>query len=686
MGSGFFNIFNEIVPQKYKNNWDMFQRDKIELRLDAIFESFLNIEDSVEGNFDAFPHFGTVSTVGLASMLLMIYSSYEQAQINEKKDYLIKPTRLLIDRRISEKGWPYYHDPDENEQHAQTLSTWLSMAVLKYIPEEIGNEITDHKWDEELEKIKSEVKNWLMSTKDLNNGYCSWSFRPGESDDRNMVNPVATAQAILALHYCTEASNEGDDDINRAIEYIKSKKSDMRDEGELYKTERLVRPIDMVTHVPHPGVQQCIQALLIYDTSTKDGVVQNLLNEVINMVPHLSKGVIDRCSYYAALRPLLLSLPSTRRMVLLDSSASISEFKSFVSGAKSITLVGELCDAHAKLIPNDAQVTILCQAPYEKTLPDTYGWESNFMSGDAIHALGAINCIIVDGEKALLSRDPFKDMGRYNFHKYLKGGEVSDLIKQLENSTNIEIPINGGDIKQEILDKLSEFPNHCEIIEPELEKMETEGLQGILEYVSLNPKYAEGAELASALGLEGRESVERELSEKGVFSRIFVNSKLKNLMEHSMFDDNDNPLVLDESSAYLILNCGDNKEKILKKCLAGIEEFYVTSDIYDKIEAHLGAAQHRILKKIEDKDNKYIDAFESLQEALPNYHFNENEKIEIGFIITKGVGEIGIITNSWEVTKTCKENNIRTFSLMKFLDKNADTYKLFRIPVDKVDG
>ena len=157
-------------------------------------------------------------------------------------------------------------------------------------------------------------------------------------------------------------------------------------------------------------------------------------------------------------------------------------------------------------------------------------------------------------------------------------------------------------------------------------------------------------------------------------------------MERSMSDDNDNPLVLDESSAYLILNCGDNEEKILKKCLAGIEEFYVTSDIYDKIEAHLEPAQRRILKKIEDKNNEYIDAFESLQEALPNYRFNENEKIEIGLIITKGVGEIGIITNSWEVAKACKESNIKTFSLMKFLDKDADTYKLFRIPVDEIAG
>lgn len=687
MGSRFFDIFNEIVSEEYKNNWELFQKNLIEPKLYDIVQSFLNLEDAkVEINLDSFPHRGMVSNFGLASMLLMIYGSYGETWIEENEKYLVKSTKLLINNRIPEGGWPYHNVEEKEQSLPQTLATWLSMAALVYVPKKIGNKIINGGWDSELKKIKIEVKKWLIESMDQKDGYCSCSFIPGRQGVKR--NPIATAQAILALYHTGVTTEEENDIIERAIKYIKSNKDDMFDEWP-YKKERLPQRIGQIESTFHPGIQQCLQALLIFDISPEDKTVQNLLSELIKIVPKLKKDDdVDMSVCYATIRPLLLVLSFARQMPLLNSSASIGEFESFVSGAKSIAIIGEMDDAHAKLIPDDAQVTVLCRAPHEKTLLETYGWDYTQIESAKVHALGTLNCVIVDGEKVLLSRDPFKDMGIYNFHKYLKGDEVSILIEQLENITNIEIPINGGDIKQEILDKLSAFPKHCKIIGSELENMETEGLKGILEYVRLNPKYAEGAELASALGLEdrGRESVERELSEKGVFSRIFVNSKLEDLMKHSMSDDNDNPLVLDESSAYLILNCGDNKEEILKKCLAGIEEFYVTSDIYDMIKAHLEPAQHRILKKIEDKDNKYVDAFESLQEALPNYHFNENEKIEIGFIITEGEGEMGIITNSCEVAKACKENNIRTFSLMKFLNEDEDTYKLFRIPVDKIAG
>lgn len=684
MGSRFFDIFNEIVSEEYKNNWELFQKNLIEPKLDAIVKSFLNLEDAkVETNLDSFPHRGVVSNFGLASMLLMIYGSYGETWIEENEKYLVKSTKLLINNRIPEGGWPYHNVEEKEQSLPQTLATWLSMAALVYVPKKIGDKITNGGWDSELKKIKIEVKKWLIESMDQKDGYCSCSFIPGRQGVKR--NPIATAQAILALYHAGVTTEEKNDIIERAIKYIKSSKDDMFDEWP-YKKERLPQRIGQIESTFHPGIQQCLQALLIFDVSPEDKTVQNLLSELIKIVPKLKRDDdVDMSVCYATIRPLLLVLPFARRMALLNSSASIGEFESFVSGAKSIALLGEIDDAHATLIPDDAQVTVLCRAPHEKTLLKTYGWDYTRIESAKIHVLGTVNCVIVDGEKALLSCNPFKDAGIYNFRKHLKGGEVSSLVEQLENITNIKIPINGRDTKQEILDKLSAFPKHCEIVEAELENMETEGLQGILEYVSLNPKYAEGAELASALGLDDRESVEKKLGEKGVFSRVFVDLELKNLMEKSMTDMDVHPLVLDESSAYLILNCSDNEKKIIEKCLEGIETLHVTSDLYTKIVAHLETTERDGIEKIENED-ACIDAFKNLQETLPDYHFNKNEKIEIGFMIAKRKDKIGIITNSWEVARVCKENDIRIFSLMKFLDKDADTYKLFRIPVDEIAG
>ena len=693
MKSRFFHIFNEIkaIPKKYEDNWELFHKEKIEPKLDTIVEKLSKIEDlSAEDKVDAFPHHGPISNIGLASALLMIYGSYEKNWIEEKKEYLLKPTKFLIDNRISGEGWPCYVFGNA-EEHAHTFPTWLCMATLNYIPKEIEDELTDD-WQSKVKEIKSEVKEWLISKVHKEGGYCSWSFRPRETDD---YNPVATAQAILALHFTGMVDKENTN-IRCAIEYIKNNKTYMVDgiggDGKnLYKTEMLVKRVGSTSRAFYPGKQTCLQAMQIIALSSKEEMQnQNLLNEINKeIVPDFkANDAIDMCSFYATLRPLLLQFPFAKPIVLLDSLASTSEFKSFISEASSIILVGEIDTTYANLIPVDTPVVVFYRDNQDPAILEEHHWMEKAFKIDS--KFENINCVIVEGNRGLFSSTPFCVTDRYNFPVHLEGEEVLLLIEQLKRVMGIkEIPSrpvqDSSTIKEEILDKLSEFPLHTEIIKPELEEMSPDELTGILEYVNLTPEYAEGAKLTSALGLEDRESVERKLSERRVFSRVFVNSELKGLMEKSRDIDNiDYPLVLDESSAYLILNYSGDKNKIIEKCLTGIVTLHVTSDIYNKIEKHLDASQRGRIEEIKNGD-KYIDTFKK-QEKLPNYHFTKNEQIEIGFIISEGRDKKGIITNSWEVARVCKGNNIRTFSLMKFLDKDENMYKFFRIPVDELPG
>jgi len=419
-----------VVPKGYKDNWKSFQKDKIEPKLDVIIESLSKLEGQVENNFDAFPHHGVLSNVGLASMLLMIYGSCGKTWIEKKKEYLVKPTKNLIDNRIPGEGWPYDYASVEN---AQTLPTWLSMAALEYIPEDVGNEITDDNWDKVLEEIKDEVRNWLVSTMDKDGeNNCCWSFRPGKLLDE--YNPVATAQAILALYH-TGVTDKDDINIKCAINYIKNNKSDMSDEESPYKTERLVQRVGQITHISHAGIQQCLQALLLFEISPEDEMVQDLLNEVIKIIPNLNKDdELDISSCYATIRPLLLSLPSTRPMVLLDSSALINEFKSFISGAESILLVGEIDRTYANFIPETTRVTVFCRDAQEELVLEDHGWKDNSYWIDC--RFETINCVIADEIKGLFSTIPFKAIkNRYNRLGYLKSDEVSLLIDQLEEST-----------------------------------------------------------------------------------------------------------------------------------------------------------------------------------------------------------------------------------------------------------
>lgn len=693
MKSRFFHIFNEIkaIPKKYEDNWELFHKEKIEPKLDTIVEKLSRIEDlSAEDKVDAFPHHGPISNIGLASALLMIYSSCEKSWIEEKKGYLLKPTKFLIDNRISGEGWPCYVFGNA-EEHAHTFSTWLCMATLSYIPKEIEDELTDD-WQSEVKEIKSEVKEWLISKVHKEDGYCSWSFRPRETDD---YNPVATAQAILALHFTGMVDKENTN-IRCAIEYLKNNKTNMvdgvgRDGENLYKTEMLVKRVGSTSRAFYPGKQTCLQAMQIFALSSKEEM-QNLLNEINKeIVPDFkANDAINMCSFYATLRPLLLQFPFAKPIVLLDSSASISEFKSFISEASSIILVGAIDTTYANLIPADTPVVVFYRDNQDPAILEEHHWMEKAFKIDS--KFENINCVVVEGNRGLFSSTPFCVTDRYNFPVHQEGEEVLLLIEQLKKVMGIkDIPSrplqDSSTIKEEILDKLSKFPKHREIIESELEEIETEGLQGILEYYKLVPEQTEEA-LAPALGFVNRREVEEEFSRRGIFSRVFVNSGLKELLEESVGVTPTPYLILDESSAYLLLNTEgtSDEEKVincLSKCLTG-SNLLVTADIYEKLKKFLkdkiDGAKMRKVEKIEDK---YKDGFNKLKSSF-GLQFTKDEKIAISYVAQRGE-DYGIITNSWEVVKMCKENEIKTFSLMKFLEKekNENIYKIFRIPIDE---
>ena len=89
------------------------------------------------------------------------------------------------------------------------------------------------------------------------------------------------------------------------------------------------------------------------------------------------------------------------------------------------------------------------------------------------------------------------------------------------------------------------------------------------------------------------------------------------------------------------------------------------------------------MRKVEKIEDRYKDGFNKLKSSF-GLQFTKDEKIAISYVAQRGE-DYGIITNSWEVVKMCKENEIKTFSLMKFLEKekNENIYKIFRIPIDE---
>ena len=651
-------------------------------------DALSNLGDSIKSDFDEFSRRGVVSNVGLALALLDIYSFDEKFGLIKrgKKEHLVNSTKLLMNNRVPGKGWPYRYTSEGKERfsYSHTLSTWLSMLALNYVPKEIGNAITAD-WEKTLENIKKEVREWLLGNIHREGNYCSWSFRPGESTE---YNPVATAQAILAL-YQTGIKDKDNNDIKGAIEYIRNNINAMRDEGRPYKTDRLIPEVSYISHISHPGIQHCLHALLMFGVSPEDETIQNLLKETVEMVPKLRATDIDLSNCYAILRPILVYLSRIRPKILWDFATSISEFENFVAGAKSIVIVGEIGDAYAKLIPKDAHVIVLYRKPQEEALLKEHGWDYKWIGRDKTYVSENINCVIVDGKKALLSNDPFKDMGRYTLYKYLEGEEVSDLINQLEEilDINIELKLPKGGMEKEIKEIVREkFPEQAKIMN--IEDFESNQLQGILEYYKLNPEQTE-EKLAPVLGLKDRRAIESELSRRGIFSRVFINDDLKNLLEESINECFTRCLVLDESSAYLLLNTRgtDDEDKVIEcfsDCLGSVVKLYVTLDTHDELidflEGKIESAKLEKITKI-DKDERGFSALKQPDKLL---HFTKNEKITIACAAQSE--KYGIITNSWEVATMCKVNNIKTFSIMKFLNEvgnDENIYRIFRVPVDE---
>jgi len=673
----FFNIFNQVVPSTYKNKWELFQKEKIEPKSDAILDALSNLGDSIKSDFDEFSRRGVVSNVGLALALLDIYSFDEKIGLTKrgKKEHLVNSTKLLMNNRVPGKGWPYRYTSEGKERfsYSHTLSTWLSMLALNYVPKEIGNAITAD-WEKTLENIKKEVREWLLGNIHREGNYCSWSFRPGESTE---YNPVATAQAILAL-YQTGIKDKDNNDIKGAIEYIRNNINAMRDEGRPYKTDRLIPEVSYISHISHPGIQHCLHALLMFGVSPEDETIQNLLKETVEMVPKLRATDIDLSNCYAILRPILVYLSRIRPKILWDFATSISEFENFVAGAKSIVIVGEIGDAYAKLIPKDAHVIVLYRKPQEEALLKEHGWDYKWIGRDKTYVSENINCVIVDGKKALLSNDPFKDMGRYTLYKYLEGEEVSDLIIQLDEilDINIELELPKGGIEKEIKEIVrKKFPKQAEIMN--IEDFESNQLQGILEYYKLNPEYSEAVPSSLGFADSNKRYIESEFANRGLISRIFMNSELESIIRHEIMDDN---LVMDESSAYLLLNSSKREENVKSLLRIVQNDLWVLSEVHTNLKElfeNLPAADKGRLRPINDRN---IDS----EIESERYPLTEAEKILITFTKTKKESgyRYGIITNTWEVAKRCSELELNVYSLVKFLNKDEETYKMFRIPVD----
>lgn len=684
-GSEFKDVFNDAVPD-YKGNWEGFKKGIIEPRLDKILESLSVLKDSEESFFD-FPskeHFDffsrehrVICNMALASALLIMYkyANRNKGWMNEKKQALKKCTKLLLDKRVPKKGWQYYFIEGE-ERYVHTHSTWLSLFALAHIPKEIKT----GDLEEEIEKAKERIKDWLQKNIQKEDAWC---FRPEELreaifSDKNDIGPAATAQAILALHYAGADSEM----IESSIKYIKKTKNSLKEP--LY--------INIPTkNIPQTsqGIQSSLLALLISGVTHEDETVQYLSGEVIDIVDETSELIkenrddVDRTLYYPTHLSLIWYLfPPVKPVkgILFEPTKFQGIFESFISGAKSLVLVGDLDMTYANLIPPDVAVTVF----YRESRQDVKILDKHWKTYPLDSRFEYINCVIVDRTKALISSNPFREIrNRYYFYRDLKSDEIQPLIDQLENITGKRIPI---DIKKEIYDSISGFAKHHDVMD--FEGLSTDGLQGVLEYFKLIPERTEEA-LAPALGLglEDRSVVEREFSRRGIFSRVFVNSDLKELLEKSIGKTPAKYLILDESSTYLLLNTEGtpDEEKVINcfsECLAG-SELFVTADIHEKLRNFLsGKIEDAKVGRVAKIEDRYKVQFNELTLPL-GLRFTEDEKIAIGYAAQ---GEdYGIITNSWEVVKMCKENKIKTFSLMKFLEKekNENIYKIFRIPIDE---
>lgn len=673
LGNDFANIFgtSKIIPKEYRNNWLRFKTDKFEEKINQIVELICQLEDGKNSDFDGFSKLeGVISNVGLASALIMIFvfKGDENNWIKDKKKELTKSTKLLIDNRNPKKGWPFHLSNNHKGKYTHTLSTWLSLIALEYVPKEIGIEI-DNDWKTYLDIIKKEVRDWLLNNSYKEDSYCSWSFKPGENED---YNPVATAQAILALYFAG-VTDENNEIIKYSIEYIKNNEDLMTDTGKIYLREELFPTVGDFDSNSHPGTQQCLHALIKFNVPLTDNTVQNLLKKTCEITKKLQPDEAkDLSNCYAFLQPLLLTFMNQGQSErLIKSSTFLKEFQSFVSGAESIDLLGEVDSTYAQIIAKVPNVHLICRDEQDFPILETYGL-INYSILDKTCRLDHFNCIIVDKKKALISTNPFKNINQYNYFNCIDGERALDLINQINEITN-EKNKSQKSFEEDLSTIVGKkYPNHWnQCMKPNLVNINDKLSNGaILEYFNHNPDYTEA--IPETLGFESKENAEKQFAKYGIISRVFTNGTLEKIMKNDIKDDS---LVMDESSAYLLLNSPELEGNIKSILVPPVHDLYLLSDIHNRLinEKFDNEMRGRLQK---------IDGENSDLQINGNYHLSRNEKIAINYAKNRTKSKFGIITNSWEVAKVCIEHDIHVYSLLKFLNKTEETYKMFRIPID----
>lgn len=702
----FHAVFGDAVPD-YKGKWKQFKKDVIERRLDDILNEVVKLKPRRKSSFDYYSkNYKLMSNISIASTLFTIFyyiRSNRGWMTDKRKEKLKKGISILMDNKITGKGWQYFHSG--SEELAAVLPTWLSMIALTYyIPEEIMKE--ERNLETEIETVKTEIKEWLLNPENIHiddeHKHRSWSFQPDKPTESGKPtnNPTATAHAILTLFVIDR--NVTDKVIDYAINYIKDKKNEIAytaDKTVYLETKISVGGPGGATtsdiSFPHAGIQQCLQALLTVGESSEDESVQYILkanleksNEFIGHLQNFEecKVAADKTALegamelveggigdiYGTLLPFLYHLypPTSKKPILRDSTGFKNEFGAFVSGAGSIILLGEIDTTYASIISKSTNNVVVFYRDGQDECVLNPNWTRYYVG----YKLNYINCVIVDESKIMFSNAPFRVMDRYNICDYLDGDGVSEFIKQIEE-------ITGKVIRKDWIDRIFEaegmknFSEHwAKYMKSGLETMNPEGevQEGILQYFKHNPEYTEAS--PTSLCFDSREDAEIKLASHGIISRVFTNGELIGLIKNEIKDKN---FVLDESSAYLLANSIKIEDNIKSLLATPVEDLYIPIDVHAILEnVTLPSSTTQRLQKIDDKD---VDPAEIESER---YSLTENEKIAIAFTNIQKDSKYGMITNSWEVAKVCMELDINVYSLVKFLDRDEETYKMFRIPID----
>jgi len=253
-----------------------------------------------------------------------------------------------------------------------------------------------------------------------------------------------------------------------------------------------------------------------------------------------------------------------------------------------------------------------------------------------------------------------------------------DLIDQIEEIADIEIKPFIKSTEEKLKEEIKEivgkkFPKQTEIMN--IEDFESNQLKGILEYYKLNCEYSEAVPSSLGFSDSNKRYIESEFANRGLISRVFMNSELESIIRHEIMDKN---LVMDESSAYLLLNSSKREENVKSLLRIVQNDLYVLNEVYTNLKElfeNLPPADEGRLQPIDDRN---IDS----EIESERYPLTETEKILITFTKRRKESGYGIITNTWEVAKRCLELGLNVYSLVKFLNKDEETYKMFRIPVD----